>query len=48
MTHKMNIQLEAFQAIDKEVKKFGNTSHVLLPKGWKGKKVKILLLEPLE
>lgn len=48
MTEKMRIEIEAFQAIDKDVKAFGNTSHVLLPKGWMGKKVKVLLLEPLK
>jgi putative transposon-encoded protein len=48
MTQKMRIEIEAFQAIDKEVKAFGSTSHVLLPKGWRGKKVKVLLLEELD
>ena len=47
MTQKMRIEIEAYQAIDKEVKAFGSTSHVLLPKGWMGKKVKVLLLEEL-
>jgi len=30
---------------DKEAKTFGNTAHILVPKGWVGKKVKVLLLE---
>ncbi|MHA2219628.1 MAG: DUF2080 family transposase-associated protein [Candidatus Hodarchaeales archaeon] len=44
----MKVEVEAYQVLDKLVKPFGNTSHVLLPKGWMGKKVKILLLEELE
>jgi putative transposon-encoded protein len=45
---KMKVEVEAFQVLDKVVKRFGNTSHILLPKGWQGKKVKVLLLEELE
>jgi len=41
----MRIEIEAYQAIDKEAKAFGNTAHILVPKGWVGKKVKVLLLE---
>lgn len=33
---------------EKEVKTFGNGAHVTVPRGWMGKKVKVLLIEPLE
>nr|WP_197050475.1 DUF2080 family transposase-associated protein [Methanobacterium formicicum] len=32
--------------MEKEVKSSGNSGRVYVPKGWIGKKVKILLVEP--
>lgn len=44
----MEVKTDAFQVIDREVKAAGTSAHVYLPKSWEGKKVKILLIEPLE
>ncbi len=44
----MEVIAEAFQVIDRVAKASGTSSHVYLPKAWEGKKVKILLIEPLE
>ena len=44
----MEVKLEAYQVIEKTVKSAGNSGRVYVPKEWIGKKVKILLLEPLE
>ena len=44
----MEVKIEAFQVIDREVKSAGTSAHVYLPKAWEGRKVKILLVEPLE
>jgi len=43
----MKVELEAYQVIEKEVKSSGNSGRVYVPKEWIGKKVKVLLLEPL-
>jgi putative transposon-encoded protein len=48
MTEKMIIKIPAYQVMDKLVKPFGNTCHVILPKDWQGKKVSVLLLEELD
>lgn len=44
----MRIELEAYQVIEKEVKSSGNSGRVYVPKEWIGKRVKILLIEPLD
>jgi putative transposon-encoded protein len=44
----MTVELEAYQVIEKGVKSSGNSGRVYVPKEWIGKKVKVLLLEPLE
>lgn len=48
MNEQFEIKANAFAAIDRIVKPSGNSGRVYLPKSWVGKKVKILLLEPLE
>ena len=47
MTEKMKIEVEGYEALEKEVKESGNSGRVYAPKEWIGKKVKIILLEPL-
>jgi putative transposon-encoded protein len=42
---KMRIQVEGYEAIEKVVKPAGNTGRIYVPKGWEGKRVKIVLLE---
>lgn len=44
----MRIELEAYQVIEKEVRSSGNSGRVYVPKEWIGKRVKILLIDPLD
>ena len=44
----MKIEVEAYQVIEKIVKSSGNSGRVYVPVDWIGKRVKILLVEPLE
>ncbi len=41
-------KIEAYAKVEKRVKPSGNTSRILLPKSWNGKRVLVLLLEPLD
>lgn len=43
----MKIEINAYQIIEKTVKKSGNSGRVYVPIDWVGKKVKVMLLEPL-
>ncbi|RLI78422.1 hypothetical protein DRP05_07220 [Archaeoglobales archaeon] len=42
------IKLMGYEAIEKVVKPSGDSGRVYVPKSWVGKKVKIILLEPVE
>jgi len=44
----IKITVEGYEVIEKVVKDAGNSGRVYVPKAWVGKKVKIILLEPLE
>ncbi|GEM_PF-917216 len=44
----MEIKAQCYQTLDKEVKSQTNAGVIYVPKAWAGKKVRILLLEPLE
>jgi putative transposon-encoded protein len=44
----MEIKINAYQIIEKTVKPSGNSGRIYAPIDWVGKKVKIILLEPLE
>lgn len=46
--HKMKIEVEGFEVIEKLVKEAGNSGRVYVPKDWIDKRVKIVLLEPVE
>lgn len=48
MNPAMKVELEAYQVIEKEVASSGNSGRVYVPKEWIGKKVKIVLIDPLE
>lgn len=50
MTEKelMEIKINAYQIIEKTVKPSGNSGRVYVPVDWVDKKVKVVLLEPLE
>lgn len=43
----MEIKINAYQIIEKTVKPSGNSGRVYVPINWVGKKVKVVLLEPL-
>lgn len=43
----MNITTTAYEVIEKTVKPGGNSGRVYVPKAWRNKRVKVLLLEPL-
>ena len=44
----MKVEVQAFQVIEKTVKPSGNSGRVYVPRDWVGKKVKVLLLDPLD
>ncbi|NMG83678.1 MAG: DUF2080 family transposase-associated protein [Methanosarcinales archaeon] len=44
----MEIKIGAYETIEKVVKASGNSGRVYVPIDWIGKRVKILLIEPLE
>jgi len=45
---KMKIEIEAYQIVEKVAKLSGNSGRVYVPIDWVGKRVKILLIEPLD
>lgn len=47
MNPAMRVELEAYQVIEKTVKSSGNSGRVYVPKEWVGKRVKVLLMDPL-
>jgi putative transposon-encoded protein len=47
MNQGMEVKLEAYQVIEKVVKSSGNSGRVYVPKEWIGKRVKVLLMEPI-
>lgn len=47
ISKKMEIKLEAYEVLEKVVKASGNSGRVYVPINWTGKRVKILLIEPL-
>jgi len=44
----MSITIEAYQAVEKVVGKGGSSGVVYVPKGWGGKRVQVLLIEPVD
>jgi len=47
MNQEMEIKINAYQIIEKVVKQSGNSGRVYVPIEWIGKKVKVVLIEPL-
>jgi hypothetical protein len=45
---KMKIELEGYATIDKVAKKSGRGTGIYLPIEWENKKVRAILLEPIE
>ena len=44
----MEIRTEGFATLDKDVKSGTSSGRTFVPKSWAGKKVRVILLEPLE
>ncbi len=44
----MQVCMDAYEVIEKEVKLSGNSGRVYVPKEWVGKRVKVMLLEPIQ
>jgi putative transposon-encoded protein len=47
MQPSMKVEVRAYQVIEKVVKASGSSGRVYVPPDWIGKRVKILLLEPI-
>jgi len=45
---KINVTITGYEVREKTVAKSGNSGHILVPPNWIGKRVKIILLDPLE
>ena len=45
---KMKIEIEGYAVIDKVAKKSGRGTGIYLPIDWENKKVRVVLLEPIE
>jgi putative transposon-encoded protein len=48
MNHLMKAEVSGYEIIEKIVKQSGNSGRVYVPIDWVGKKVKIVLLDPVE
>ena len=44
----MKVEVRAYQVIEKVVKASGNSGRVYVPAEWIGRRVKVLLMDPLE
>ena len=42
------VTIDAYDTIEKEVSNGGSSGRVFVPKSWAGRKVRILLMEPIE
>ncbi len=40
-------KIQSYGSIEKNVKPYGNGAHVNIPKQWLGKRVKVILIEPI-
>ena len=45
---KMKIEIEGYAVVDKVAKSSGRGTGIYLPKDWENKKVRAILLEPLD
>lgn len=48
MSQEMEIKITAYQIVEKVVKQSGNSGRVYVPIEWVDKKVKVVLIEPLD
>ncbi len=44
----ITVTYECYETIEKEVRNGGNSGRVFVPKSWAGRRVRILLMEPIE
>lgn len=44
----MRIELNGYAVLEKIATKQGNTAHVTVPVGWLGKRVRVVLVDPLD
>jgi len=47
MKEPFRVDIQAYETIEKVVANGGNSGRVFVPKTWKGKRVRVLLLEPV-
>lgn len=47
-TQLMSVQTQAYEVLERVVKARGTSGGVYLPVSWTGKRVKVLLLDPVE
>ena len=45
---KVDVTVSGYEVREKTVTKTGNSGHVMLPVSWVGKRVQIVLLDPVE
>lgn len=45
MKTKISMNMEGYEALEKVAQAGGNSARIYVPKHWKGKKVKVILLE---
>lgn len=45
---KMEVTIAGYEVREKVVTKTGNSGHIMVPPDWIGKRVKIILLDPVE
>lgn len=48
MKKPITVTYDCYESIEKEVRNGGNSGRVFVPKSWAGRKVRILLMEPIE
>lgn len=48
MKKPITVTYDCYETIEKEVRNGGNSGRVFVPKTWAGRKVRILLVEPVE
>ncbi len=44
----ITVTYDCYETIEKAVRNGGNSGRVFVPKSWAGRKVRILLMEPIE
>lgn len=47
MNDQMKVEIQGYQILEKKVKASGTSGRVYVPKEWVGKRVKVILIEPV-